>query len=162
MTNLSVLCTWVRNEVHKIDKFGEKIADLDSPGYYLSDDTKTKNGPLHHHINVFSDNSVHWWQLCSCYGATETTAPVTNNLPGEGWHREGSVGRSGNGALNELLLGPDPDSSGVGEIVCGSRNVFMGYHRDGRKTAEAFTEDAWYRTGDQVRGHLGKGGGGCS
>ncbi len=91
-------------------------------------------------------------QLCSCYGATETTAPVTNNLPGEGWHREGSVGRSGNGALNELLLGADPDSSGVGEIVCGSRNVFMGYHRDWRKTAEAFTEDDWYRTGDQVRG----------
>ncbi len=77
---------------------------------------------------------------------------MTNNLPGEGWHREGSVGRSGNGALNELLLGADPDFSGVGEIVCGSRNVFMGYHRDGRKTAEAFTEDDWYRTGDQVRG----------
>ena len=64
MTNLSVLCTWVRNEVHKIDKFGEKIADLDSPGYYLSDDTKTKNSPLHHHINGFSDNSVHWCAMC--------------------------------------------------------------------------------------------------
>ena len=40
-------------------------------------------------------------------------------------------------------------SEGVGEIVCGSRNVFMGYHRDPDKTREAFTEDSWYRTGDQ-------------
>ncbi len=38
----------------------KKFGDIDSPGYYLSDKTKTKNGPLHHHINVFSDNSVHW------------------------------------------------------------------------------------------------------
>ncbi len=40
--------------------FLEKNAYLISPGYYLSDDTKTKNNPLHHHSNVFSDNSVHW------------------------------------------------------------------------------------------------------
>ncbi len=41
---------------------GEKNADLNNPGYYLSDDTKSKNSPLHHHNNGFSQNSVHWWR----------------------------------------------------------------------------------------------------
>lgn len=30
---------------------------------YFSDDTKSKNSPIHHHINGFCNNSVHWGQF---------------------------------------------------------------------------------------------------
>ncbi len=45
----------------------------------------------------------------------------------------------------------NPDSEGMGEIVCRSRNVFMGYHKEEAKTKETFTEDNWLLSGDLGR-----------
>ena len=49
------------------------------------------------------------------------------------------------GTKNKIL---NPDSTGTGEIVQYSRNLFMGYHKEEQLTREAFTEDYWYRSGD--------------
>ncbi len=87
--------------------------------------------------------------LGGTYGTTELTGPLTNNIPGPS-HRPGTVGRIGFGALTRL---EEADEDGVGEIVCGSRNVFMGYHKDEKKTKESFTKDLWFKTGDQVKNH---------
>jgi long-chain acyl-CoA synthetase len=38
-----------------------------------------------------------------------------------------------------------------GEILAKGRNIFSGYHKDPTATAEAFTEDGWFKTGDVGR-----------
>ncbi len=38
--------------------FGKKMLIYIAQG--ITFQMKTRNGPLHHHINVFSDNSIHW------------------------------------------------------------------------------------------------------
>lgn len=72
------------------------------------------------------------------YGLTETSAPVTTNTPRA--YRFGTVGK------------PIPDT-GVriaedGEIEVSGPGVFRGYYKDPEATAQAFTEDGWFRTGD--------------
>ncbi len=61
--------------------FWKKIADINSLGYYTSDNTKTKNSPLHHHINVFSDNSVHWCGLVGRF--VRRSPPFSQSLRAE-------------------------------------------------------------------------------
>ena len=72
------------------------------------------------------------------YGLTETTAPATVNLPED--FRFGTVGRSL--PLCEVKIVDD------GEILIKGGNVFKGYYKDEAATAEAFTEDGWFRSGD--------------
>lgn len=74
------------------------------------------------------------------YGLTETTAPLTGNLPGA--IRSGTVGRP--------LPGSTVRISEQGEILARGIGVFSGY-RDPRHDAEAFV-DGFFRTGDL--GHL--------
>ena len=71
------------------------------------------------------------------YGLTETTAPISVNLP---WDvRPGTVGP------------PLPGSSVAidenGEILVKGVMVFKGYHNNPEATAESMT-DGWFRTGD--------------
>jgi len=75
------------------------------------------------------------------YGLTETTAPITVNKPGA--TRIGSVG--------QLLPGSSMTIADDGEILLAGPNVFSGYHNNAEATAEAFTEDGWFRTGDLGR-----------
>ncbi len=71
------------------------------------------------------------------YGATETGTGACTTLDD---HGPGTVGRVPEGI--EMRLAPD------GEIQFRGRTVFQGYWNAPELTAQAFTDDGWYRTGD--------------
>ena len=75
------------------------------------------------------------------YGATETGTGSATTFDDHGL---GTVGRAPAGI--QMRLTPD------GEVQFRGRTVFHGYWNAPDKTAEAFTADGWYRTGDI--GHL--------
>ena len=75
------------------------------------------------------------------YGATETGTGSCTTLDDHGL---GTVGRTPDGI--EMRLAPD------GEVQFRGPTLFKGYWNAPEKTAESFTEDGWYRTGDV--GHL--------
>ena len=101
------------------------------------------------------------------YGLTETS-PVSNvNLPdpdpigevGDGhvWlpsHRPGSVGQLMTGMAVRIT---DPETSEPrslhqsGMIWFKGANVFEGYFKDPKRTAEVLTDDGWFCTGDMGR-----------
>jgi long-chain acyl-CoA synthetase len=74
------------------------------------------------------------------YGATETGTGACTTLDD---HGPGTVGRVPEGI--EMRLAPD------GEIQFRGRTVFSGYWNAPELTAQAFTDDGWYRTGDLGR-----------
>ena len=76
------------------------------------------------------------------YGATETGTGTCTTLDD---HGPGTVGRPPEGIQMRI----DPTTS---EIQFKGRTVFSGYWEAPELTAQAFTEDGWYRTGDL--GHL--------
>ncbi len=76
------------------------------------------------------------------YGLTETSAPTCVNVPGN--RRIGSVGPAYPGC--RVSVAED------GEIIVKGDHVFVGYNNNDEATAEAFTEDGWFRTGDL--GHI--------
>jgi long-chain acyl-CoA synthetase len=78
------------------------------------------------------------------YGLTETAPLLAGDNPKIQKFRS-----TGNPVFNgELRIGsPDP-VTGVGEIQAKGPNVMKGYFRDPERTAEVFTEDGWFRTGD--------------
>ena len=73
------------------------------------------------------------------YGMTETVMLVSN--PYEGERRAGAVGFPFPGV--ELRLADEND-----EIEVRGPNVFSGYFERPDATAESFTDDGWFRTGD--------------
>jgi malonyl-CoA/methylmalonyl-CoA synthetase len=73
------------------------------------------------------------------YGMTETVMLVSN--PADGERRPGTVGLPLPGVSVRL----DP---GTDEILVRGPNVFAGYWRRPEASAEAFTPDGWFRTGD--------------
>lgn len=95
------------------------------------------------------------------YGLTEC-APLLaissykNTIPG-------SIGTQVHGV--ELRLDNINKATGEGEIVARGNNIMTGYYKDPERTAEAFTEDGWFRTKDiatvdskgryTIRGRLG-------
>ena len=91
------------------------------------------------------------------YGLTETGLNVSHTLSGA---RAGSVGIPLPGALVRLWAGTAPAPPGEdGEIQIRGPHVFHGYAGSPSATAEAFTADGWFRTGDIGRldpgtGHL--------
>jgi long-chain acyl-CoA synthetase len=72
------------------------------------------------------------------YGLTETSSSLSVNDPDD--YRFGTVGHAVDGC--EIRLEDD------GEILVRSDSVFMGYFKDPKATAAAFTEDGFFRTGD--------------
>jgi len=108
------------------------------------------------------------WQVAIGYGLTETSPLATLNPPGGG--KLESVGRAVPGV--EIRIDPaakpgSPSTEGEpvgseapkgrasrngsdreGEILLRGPNVFSGYYNLPDKTAEAFTDDGWFRTGD--------------
>ncbi|TVR29306.1 MAG: long-chain fatty acid--CoA ligase [Spirochaetaceae bacterium] len=78
------------------------------------------------------------------YGLTETAPLLAGCGPGT------TVFRSTGPAVDGVELrvaDPDP-STGEGEIQARGPNVMRGYYRDPERTAESFTADRWFKTGD--------------
>jgi long-chain acyl-CoA synthetase len=98
------------------------------------------------------------WMIAIGYGLTETSPLLTLNPPGGA--RLDSVGFPVEGIEMRLAAAPssgdDPDREhppssdepDVGEIQVRGPSVFGGYLHLPEKTAAAFTEDGWYKTGD--------------
>ncbi|HEX6115402.1 MAG TPA: AMP-binding protein [Geminicoccaceae bacterium] len=85
------------------------------------------------------------WEVLTGYGLTETAPILTFNPPGRA--RIDSAGLPVEGV--ELRLGPAEDAQpGHGEILAKGPNVFSGYWANPEATAEAFTDDGYFRTGD--------------
>lgn len=72
------------------------------------------------------------------YGLTESTAPITLNIPGA--TRIGSVGLPVPG--NTVRIAED------GEILLKGPVIFSGYHEAEEATAEAFDPEGFFRSGD--------------
>lgn len=87
------------------------------------------------------------------YGLTETSGAVTATRFED--NRIGSVGKPF--GATELEIN-DPDATGVGEVCIRGPSVTVGYYRNQEATAEAFTPDGWFRSGDlgyfDPQGHL--------
>jgi len=81
------------------------------------------------------------------YGLTETTAPVTVNVPAR--VKIGTVGPPLPGVELKIDTDIDDDESvgSGGEILTRGIPVFTGYHNNPEATAEVLT-DGWFRTGD--------------
>jgi len=87
--------------------------------------------------------------LLERYGMTETGMNLSNPLRGE--RRVGSVGLPLPG-VEARIVDPEtgerlPDGE-VGEVQIRGPHVCKGYWRQPEKTAEAFTDDGWLKTGD--------------
>ena len=74
------------------------------------------------------------------YGLTETSPVISVNAMKKGMFGIGTVGAPLNGV--EVKIGED------GEILVKGPNITQGYYNDPEKTAEAFTPDGYFRTGD--------------
>ena len=72
------------------------------------------------------------------WGLTETSAPAAVNLPEA--FKFGTVGRA--------LIGTEVRRDEDGELLVRGPGVFRGYWRDPQATAEAFTREGFFRTGD--------------
>lgn len=92
------------------------------------------------------------WEIASGYGLTETSPMLTIHPPGA--MRFETVGRVI--AETELRIAPAAEGAEAGEVLTRGPGVFAGYHGLPEKTAEAFTADGWFRTGDL--GQLDEGG----
>ena len=77
------------------------------------------------------------------YGLTETSGAATATPEDD--NRVGSVGKPMKGAEIKIL---DPDKDGIGEVLIRGTMVFDGYFRNEAATADAFTDDGWFRSGD--------------
>ena len=89
------------------------------------------------------------YTLLERYGMTETGMNCSNPLHGE--RRLGSVGPPLPG-VEVRVVHPENDqilpNGEIGEVQLRGPNVFKGYWKQPQKTAESFSDDGWFRTGD--------------
>lgn len=84
------------------------------------------------------------WQIAGGFGLTETSPILTLIAPGS--RHIDTAGKPLPG-VRIRVADPDPET-GQGEIQAQGSNVFAGYRHLPHKTAEAFAQDGWFRTGD--------------
>lgn len=82
-------------------------------------------------------------EICEGYGITECSPLIAVNRHGK--VRLRSVGQPVDNCEVRIA---DPSADGTGEIEAHGRNVMLGYFGNEEATAEVFTEDGWFRTGD--------------
>ena len=88
-------------------------------------------------LDIFTRLGV---EFCFGYGLTETANLTSANA--DAVTRPTSIGKVYPGQQVRIV---------DGELQVKGDNVFSGYYKDPEKTAEAFTEDGWFRTGDLMR-----------
>ncbi len=81
------------------------------------------------------------------YGATETSPVVAFNRFEPGGSLFGTVGMAVPGVEIKIDINEDYGNA-EGEILVKGPNVMMGYFNKVEETADVFTEDGWYKTGD--------------
>ena len=98
-------------------------------------------------LNAYEERGLSFSQG---YGMTETSPGATSLSPAMTRAKQGSVGLPH--FFTEVRIA---DENGdmvprgtVGEIEITGPNVFLGYHGQPEATAEAFTDDGWFRSGD--------------
>ena len=88
------------------------------------------------------ENLTKFWQdnnftILEGYGLTECSPVLTANLPGA--QKPQTVGRALPGVSLQIQ---------EGEILAKGENIFAGYYNNPKATAEVFTKDGWFKTGD--------------
>lgn len=78
------------------------------------------------------------------YGMTEC-APIISYVH---WDKT-RLGSCGKAAINnEIRIDSDDPENIPGEVQVRGANVFLGYYKNEEATANSFTDDGWFRTGD--------------
>jgi malonyl-CoA/methylmalonyl-CoA synthetase len=99
-------------------------------------------------FSEFSERSGH--EILERYGMTETSMNSSNPLNGE--RRPGSVGLALPGVQLRVVDDTDKElpAGEIGHLQVTGPNVFPGYWRMREKSAAEFTEDGFFRTGDEA------------
>ncbi len=103
-------------------------------------------------FNAFREHTGH--TILERYGMSETVMLTSNPYrPEDGERIAGTVGRALPGVQLRVVDERDqPCATGeIGGVQVKGPNVFRGYWRMPEKTAEDFTADLWFRTGDVGR-----------
>lgn len=97
------------------------------------------------HPNILKDFYSFGISVFEGYGITECSPLVSVNPYTK--PKFGSVGTAVPGT--EVMIDPSTcDDSGRGEILVRGDNVMLGYYKNPEATANVFTADGWFRTGD--------------
>lgn len=80
------------------------------------------------------------------YGLTETSPVISFNRFEPGGVHFGTVGIPAPGV--EVRIAAEQDEAGNGEVEVQGNNIMMGYWQLPAETAERFTPDGWFKTGD--------------
>ncbi len=90
--------------------------------------------------------------LIETMGLTETSAQISSNPMPPGARKYGSPGRAYGNELAILEAGREVARGDTGEIAVRGSNVLRTYKDNPEATADAFTPDGWFLTGDL--GHM--------
>ena len=103
-------------------------------------------------IETFHDfERISGHQILERYGMTETNMNTSNPIQGE--RKPGTVGPPLPGVEVKIVDEMDNElqENDIGNLLVRGPNVFKGYWKMADKTAEDFTEDQFFRTGDKAK-----------